>query len=66
MEKVKFLKLREASATFRQKLQICNILPRQAVSNGFVVIKLKLDLKIQGSYILTQLVHTLYTRRLLI
>ena len=45
---------------------ICNILPRTAVSIGLAVVKLNQDLKYRVMYILNQFVHTFYTRRLLI
>ena len=41
MEKVNFVKLREAS-------NLCNILTRSAASNGLIVVKLKRDLKYRG------------------
>ena len=47
MEKVNFVKLREA--TFPQNAaNIRNILPGQAVFNGLIVVKLKRDLKYRG------------------
>ena len=45
---------------------ICNILPRPAVSNGLIVVKLKRDLKYRGHVYFNQFVHILFIRHLLI
>ena len=45
MEKVNFVKVREATI---EAVNICNILPGSAVSNGLIVVELKRDLKYRG------------------
>ena len=45
---------------------VCNILPRPAVSNGLIFVKLKRDLKYRGHVTSNQFVHILYTRLCLI
>ena len=45
---------------------ICNILPRSAVSNGLIVVKLKRGLKYRGHVYFEPVYHTLYTTHFLI
>ena len=46
------------------KGNICNVLIEAAISNGLIVVKLKLDLLNTGAiYVLNQFTHTLHTKR---